>query len=105
MVRRRNSRRSNGRSGQQVSADLAVVKLLGKEAATISGRLRCKLDQMSCGTAGPKIVLDIPGIAIKAVEDMDDIHARGHTPREVKQDVVRQINLHLARQRATPVME
>jgi hypothetical protein len=85
-----------------VAENLPVVKHLGKEAFTIGGSLRCTLGEMECGTSGPLILLDIPGDAIKAVEGMGDVHGRGHTPKEVRLDVYRQVNLHLARQQAAP---
>jgi len=95
--------RGKGRSGRGLSADLPVVKHLGREAMTIASRLGCPLDRMGCTTAGPTIILDIPGTAIRAIAGMADIRARGRTPRAVKHDVLRQINL--ARQRAAPSAE
>lgn len=93
--------RSNGRSGMQVAADLPVVKHLGNVANAIAGRLQCELSEMACHTSGPLILLDVPGAAIKAVKGIGDIHARGHTPKKVQQDVHRLVNLHLEAVSAT----
>jgi len=80
--------RRNGQ-GATSSAEQHLGPALAQEVA---GRAGCSMSDISCSTAGPLIILDVPGYP----------RARGTTPKKVVDDLRRRVdNMQTASKPAT----
>jgi len=71
----------SGRDGQR--ATTSVEQHLGPELAQeVAGRRGCPMNDIGCSTAGPLIILEVPGLP----------RARGTTRKKVVEDLHRRVD-------------
>ncbi len=82
MARRRNGQGATSSAEQYLGRDLAQE---------VAGRAKCPIGDIRCSTAGPLIILEVPGFP----------RSRGTTPAKVVEDLRRRANMLAASEPAT----
>jgi hypothetical protein len=87
-------RKVDGRSGGE-SQSPSVVRVLGgrDQANEFTGRLGCKLTDVTCRMTGGLIHFDVPKGAATLISGSPAIHAKGGSLPALRRDILRQINL------------